>query len=460
MGAKYFGASVRRQEDPRYLTGQGRFVDDIQLPGLLHVAFLRSLHAHARVRAIRTEAAARLPGVIRIFTFADLARWMKPLPTFGAPPPGLAARVRFELKQADQYPLASDTVRYVGEAVAVVVARDRYVAEDALELIQVEYDPLVPVSDVKAGAESGTVRVQPQWGDNVAVAFRHSMGDAEGAFRAADCVVSERFRIQRYVGMPIEPRGVVASFDRRDGTLTTWNSTQVAHFTQQAVVGALELPAHRVRVVAPDVGGGFGTKACGYAEDVLIPLVAREVGRPVKWAETRREHFMSAAHARDQLHEIEIAATREGTILGVRDRVWLDLGAYNSWGIVLPYNTVAHLLGPYRIKNLSVEFKAVLTNKTPNAPYRGAGRPEAVFAMDRVVDCLARELGMDPAELRRRNLVRAEEMPYDTGLPYRDGNPLVYDSGDFPATLEQALEASGYDRFRKEQAELRAQGIY
>ncbi len=460
MGAKYFGASVRRREDPRFLIGDGRFVDDITLPGLLHAALLRSPHAHARIRAIRTEPAAGLPGVIGVFTFDDLARWMKPLPTFGSPPPGLAAGVEFKLKQAPQYPLARDTLRYVGEAVAVVVAESRYVAEDALDLIEVEYEPLSPVTDARAGGEAGAPLLHPQWGDNVAVAFTHSLGDPEAAFRSAEVVVRERFRIQRYVGMPIEPRGVVAVYDRRDGALTTWNATQVAHFTQQAVADVLELPVHKVRVIAPDVGGGFGTKACGYAEDVLIPLMARELGHPLKWTETRREHLMSAAHARDQLHEIELAATREGMILAVRDRIWLDLGAYNSWGIVLPYNTVAHLLGPYRVRTLSVEFKAIVTNKTPNAPYRGAGRPEAVFAMDRIVDCLARELRMDPAELRRRNMIRAEEMPYDMGMPYRDGNPLVYDSGDFPRILEQALEASGYDRLRKEQAELRAKEVY
>ncbi|MBI2154948.1 MAG: xanthine dehydrogenase family protein molybdopterin-binding subunit, partial [Candidatus Rokubacteria bacterium] len=460
MGAKYFGASVRRREDPRLLTGEGRFVDDIQLPGLLHAAFVRSPHAHARVRAIRSGAAARVPGVIAILAFDDLARWMKPLPTFGSPPPGLAERVEFSLKQAPQYPLARDTVRYVGEAVAVVVAESRYIAEDALDLVEVDYEPLPPVTDAKAGGEAGAPPLHPQWGDNVAVAFTHAIGDAKGAFRAADVVVRERFRIQRYVGMPIEARGVVASYDRRDGTLTTWNATQVVHFVQQSVAAALEMPPHKVRVIAPDVGGGFGTKACGYAEDVLIPLVARTLGRPVKWTEVRREHNMSAAHARDQLHEIEIAATRAGTILAVRDRIWLDLGAFNSWGIVLPYNTVAHLLGPYRIRNLSVEFKAVVTNKSPNAPYRGAGRPETVFAMDRAVDCLARELSMDPADLRRRNLIRADEMPYDTGMPYRDGNPLVYDSGDFPAILDSALEASGYARFRQERERLRADGVY
>jgi carbon-monoxide dehydrogenase large subunit len=220
------------------------------------------------------------------------------------------------------------------------------------------------------------------------------------------------------------------------------------------------MPPHKIRVVAPDVGGGFGTKASGYAEDVLVPLVARELGRPVKWTETRREHMAGAAHARDQVHDIEVAATRAGELLAVRDRIWLDLGAYNVWGIVLPYNTVAHLLGPYRVRHLWADVRAVVTNKTPNAPYRGAGRPETVFAMDRVVDRLARELRLDPAEVRRRNLIRAEEMPFDRGIPYRDGQPLVYDSGDFPAMLEAALTTARYAEFRVEQARLRAAGVY
>jgi carbon-monoxide dehydrogenase large subunit len=253
---------------------------------------------------------------------------------------------------------------------------------------------------------------------------------------------------------------VVAQWDTRDGSLTTWNSTQVVHFVQQGLVSALGLPSHKIRVIAPDVGGGFGTKATGYPEDLLIPAAAIAARRPVKWTEDRREHMMSAGHARHQMHDIEIAARRDGTMLGVRDRIWLDLGAYNSWGIVLPYNTVAHLLGPHRVPSLHVECRGVVTNKTPNAPYRGAGRPETVFAMDRVVDCLARELRMDPADLRRKNYLTQADMPYELGIPYRDGNPLVYDSGDFKAGLEAALSAVGYDALRQEQASLRAKGVH
>jgi carbon-monoxide dehydrogenase large subunit len=260
--------------------------------------------------------------------------------------------------------------------------------------------------------------------------------------------------------MPLETRGVIAVWDRRDGTLTTWNSTQVSHFVQQGLVVALELPPHRIRVIAPDLGGGFGTKASGYAEDALVPIAARALGRPVKWIEDRREHMMAAAHARHQTHAIRLGARRDGTIVGVADRIWLDFGAYNAWGIVLPYNTVAHLIGPHRIRDMSVDVKGVVTNKTPNAPYRGAGRPETVFAMDRAVDCLARRLGMDPADVRRKNYIRPEELPFDFGMPYRDGNPLVYDSGDFPAVLEAALRAADYERFRREQPALRARGVW
>ena len=460
MGAKYFGASVRRKEDPRYLRGEGRFVDDIKLPGMLHVAFVRSPHAHARIAAIRTDVARRLPGVAHVFTFADLERWMKPLPLFGAIPPGLAARVAVTMKQPPQLALCRDEARHVGEIVAMVLARSRAVAEDGCELVEVDYEPLPALADAEAAARPDAPVLYPTWGDNIALSFKTGFGDVEAAFREADARVRERFVIPRYVGMPIETRGVVAQWDPRDGALTTWNGTQVVHFVQQGLVAALGLPPHKIRVIAPDVGGGFGTKANGYAEDLLIPAAAIVARRPVKWTEDRREHMMGSAHARAQVHDIEIAARRDGTMLGVRDRIWVDLGAYNSWGIVLPYNTVAHLLGPHRVANLDVECLGVVTTKTPNAPYRGAGRPETVFAMDRIVDCLARELGMDPAELRRRNFLSAADLPYELRIPYRDGNPLVYDSGDFRAGLEAALRAVGYDDLRAEQARLRGQGVH
>jgi carbon-monoxide dehydrogenase large subunit len=460
MGAKYFGASVRRREDPRYLRGEGRFVDDIKLPGMLHAAFVRSPHAHARITAVRTDAARRVPGVAHVLTFADLERWMKPLPLFGAIPPGLSARVAVTMKQPHQLAMCRDEARHVGEIVAMVLASSRAVAEDGCELVEVDYEPLPALADVEAAARPDAPALYPAWGDNIALSFKAGFGDVEAAFRQADARVRERFVIPRYVGMPIETRGVVAQWDPRDGALTTWNGTQVVHFVQQGLVAALGLPPHKIRVIAPDVGGGFGTKANGYAEDLLIPAAAIAARRPVKWTEDRREHMMGSAHARAQVHDIEIAARRDGTMLAVRDRIWVDLGAYNSWGIVLPYNTVAHLLGPHRVPNLDVECLGVVTTKTPNAPYRGAGRPETVFAMDRIVDCLARELAMDPAELRRRNFLSASDLPYELHIPYRDGNPLVYDSGDFKAGLEAALRAIGYEALRAEQARLRGQGIH
>ncbi len=460
MGAKYFGAAVRRREDPRFLRGEGRFLDDVRVAGLLHVAFLRSPYAHAMIRAIRTERARAAPGVVAVFTFADLESWMKPLPLFGAPPPGLAAAIAFEIRQAPQFALCRDRARYVGEIVAMVVAESRARAEDAAEAIEVEWEPRPVVTDMRQAAEPGTPLVHEAWGTNVGVGFTHAIGDVEAAFARADVVMSETFHIQRYVGMPLESRGAVAVWDRRDGTLTTWNSTQVSHFVQQGLAGALGLPHHKVRVIAPDLGGGFGTKASGYPEDHLVPIAAIVLNRPVKWVEDRREHMMSAAHARHQVHAISLAARRDGTIVGLRDRIWLDLGAYNVWGIVLPYNTVAHLIGPHRIANMRVDVQAVTTHKTPNAPYRGAGRPETVFAMDRAVDRLARELRIDPAEIRRRNYIRSDELPYDFGMPYRDGNPLVYDSGDFPAALEAALKAADYDEFRRDQPALRARSIF
>jgi carbon-monoxide dehydrogenase large subunit len=460
MGAKYFGAAVKRREDPRFLRGDGRFIDDVALPGMFHAAFLRSPHAHAVVKTIHTAAAAVAPGVARVFTFGDLDRWMKPLPLFGAVPAGLAAVVKFDVRQAPQWALCRDRARYVGEIVAMVLAESRAAAEDAVDLIEVDWEPLPPVMDMVRAGEPGGPLVHQEWGTNIGVGFSHSIGDADAAFARADVTVSETFHIQRYVGMPLEGRGVVAAWDRRDGTLTTWNSTQVSHFVQQGLTTALGLPPHKIRVIAPDLGGGFGTKASGYPEDALVPIAAMALGRPVKWIENRREHMSGAAHARHQIHAISLAATRDGAILAVRDRIWLDLGAYNVWGVVLPYNTVAHLIGPHRIKSMRVDVQAVVTNKTPNAPYRGAGRPETVFAMDRIVDCLARELRLDPAEIRRRNYIRPDELPYDLGMPYRDGNPLVYDTGDFPLVLEQALEAAGYRQFRAEQPRLRAQGVY
>jgi aerobic carbon-monoxide dehydrogenase large subunit len=460
MGTKYVGAAVRRREDPRLLAGRGRFVDDLQAPGCLHAAVLRSPRAHAWIRGLRLDRARAHPGVVGCFAYSDLQDVLRPLPVAGSPPPPLQARVGFRLKTAVQHALAPDRVRHVGEPVAVVVATDAYGARDALDLIDVDYQPLPAVVTAEAGLAPGVTLLHEEWGDNVGVAFEVQIGDAERALGDAAVRVRARFGVPRYAGMPLETRGLLAEPAAWGEGMTVWASTQVPHWLQRTLCEALGLPAHRLRVVAPEVGGGFGTKTTIYPEDVLVPVIAARLGRPVKWIETRREHLESATHSREQLHDAELGATREGLIVAFRDRFLLDLGAYNPWGIVQPYNTIGHILGPYRIRNAAFEGRAVVTNKTPHAPYRGAGRPEAVFVMDRLLDMLAREVGLDPAEIRRRNLVQPDEMPYDVGILYRDGNPLVYDGGDFPDGLDRALRAAGYDGLRAEQAGLRARGIY
>ena len=460
MGVKYFGASVPRTEDPRLLRGQARFVDDITLPGLLHATIVRSPHAHARIRGIDSQAARAHPGVAGVFCFDDLREWMQPMPISGAAPPPLAARLNIRERPTPQYPLAEDVVRYAGEPVAVIVARSRAEAEDAADLMAIDYEPLPAVVDTEGAVQPDSPCVYPTWSDNVNLSFSHRLGDPDAAIAAADVVVRETFRVQRYSGAPVECRGMVAEPHPVEQRLTIWNATQFPHFVQRALVAVLGWPAHRIRVAAPDVGGGFGVKASSYPEDMLIPLVSLLLKRPVKWIEDRREHFMASIHSREQVHDIEIAAMRDGRIVAIRDRFLVDQGAYNPWGIVQSYNTVAHMLGLHRIANFAADARMVITNKTPHAPYRGAGRPEAVFVMDRAVDRLARALDMDPADIRRRNFVTEAEMPYDTGQLYRDGQPLVYDTGNFPEALEKALQAIDYDAFRAEQDGLRAQGVY
>jgi carbon-monoxide dehydrogenase large subunit len=452
-GQSWVGRSIRRKEDARLLRGQGRYFDDLPLPGALAAAVLRSPHAHARLLRIDSSRALALPGVYAVLTGADL---VPPADAIGtahwAIHPAIQAAANPRIRPDRMPLLATDKAHYVGEPVAVLVADDRYLAEDALELIEVEYEPLPVLTNVDAALAPDAPLIHEEWGDNVALAFEVRKGDVEAAFAAAQVVVRDRFRSHRYTGVPIETRGVAAAVDPHSGNLTVWTSIQMPHPTRDLLASLLGRSIDQVRVVAPDVGGGFGIKGHAYVEDVLIPILALRLGRPVKWVEDRREHFVSAVHAREQLHDFELAADAEGRILGLRDRVLADKGAYNPLGMVLPYNTIAHTFGPYLVPAASFEVKAVVTNKTPHAPYRGAGRPEAVFAMERALDRLAADLKIDPAELRLRNLVPAEAMPYDTGLLYRDGQPLVYDSGDYPAMYRLGLELLEYDRWRAEQA--------
>jgi len=462
LESRWIGASVRRVEDPRLLVGASQYLDDLDARGALHVAILRSPHAHARIRSIDTSAAERLPGVAAVVTAASLgaANGPFPHPTWFPPNDAIAATARAEARPEQIRLLAAERVRYVGEPVAAVVAADRYLAEDALDLIAAEYEPLPVVVDAEAALAPDAPLLHPEWGDNVEARFRVTKGDPDAAFRAADHVVRERVYIGRVAGHPLEPRGVLAEPDLAHGGLTVWSSNQAPHWLRDAIADTFGLAPERVRAIAPTVGGGFGTKSMVYPEELLVPRLALLLRRVVKWVDDRHEHFLTAIQARDQVHDVELALRADGTILGLRDRYLVDAGASNVEALIVPYNTAAHLQGPYRIPSLHLDCTCVVTNKAPLSSYRGAGRPEAVWAMERILDAAARALGLDPAELRRRNTLRADEMPYDAGVLYRDGHPLVLDGGDYVACLERALMAIDYRGVRAEQARLRAAGRY
>ena len=427
---------------------------------MLHVAFVRSTVAHARIKSVDLSAALNVPGVHFAMSGLELARELPPVQDQQLPLPGKwRTTVPHKIFDPRQPLLAWDKVRHVGEAVAVVLADSRYIAEDAADLVEVEYDPLPAVVDVEAALRAESAVLHEQNGTNQLAEFSIRKGDPDGAFERAPHRLKRRFRHHRYAGIPMECRGVVAMHEERTDSVTIWSSTQVVHWVRREAAITLGLPEASVRCVALDVGGGFGTKGHVYPEDLLMPFLARRVGRPVKWIEDRREHLQSACHSRDQVHEAEIAFDDHGRILALRDYMIMDCGAWNPVGIGIPYNTVCHLPGPYKIDHLAVDARVVATNKVPNAPYRGAGRPEAAQVTERMMDIVARELGLEPAEVRRRNLVGAHEMPYSLGIPYRDGEPIVYDSGDYPLALEQCLEGvGGLAAFRVRQREARASG--
>ena len=457
----HIGARIRRKEDRRLLTGVGRYVDDVPLVDPLHAAFVRSPYARARIRGVDLSGALAMPGVVGAVA-GDVARErLGPLPSEGWKMPGPTLRAVADpfVKPETQYLLAVDLAHYEGEPVAVVLADSRYAAEDAAERVAVDYEPLPAVTDAEMASQQDAPLVHPDLGDNLSARVRVTAGDVDAAFAQADRVVRRRLKVQRLAGIPMETRGVSA-WPEPDGRLNVWSATQTPHALRKVLAHQIGLEEGRIHVVAPDVGGGFGIKALIYPEEVLVAWLALEHGRAVKWTEDRHEHLLAAIQSRDQQHDVELALRADGTILGLRDRFTIDMGAYNPLGLVQPYNTAAHTCGCYRVPAIDIEAHCYFTNKAPLAPYRGAGRPEAVYTMDRIVDCAARELDLDPAEMRRRNLVTSEEMPYDVGLYYRDGHKLIYDSGDYPACLEQALELIGYDAVRREQPDLWARGIY
>jgi aerobic carbon-monoxide dehydrogenase large subunit len=449
-------------EDRRLLLGRGRFIADIQLPGMLHVAFVRSDVAHARIRSIEIARALASPGVVAVFTGANIRAHLEPIPGMqNRPPKAWREAIEHEISIPDQPIIATDKVCYVGEAVAVVVAADRYLAEDAAALVELQMEPLAPVVGIDAALDPATPPIHDALSTNIIARLHMRKGDADTILASGARVLRHRFDNHRYAGMPIECRGVVAQYDSATDAMTVWSATQVVHWVRREVAVRLALPEARVRCIAPDVGGGFGVKGHVYPEDVLIPYLARRLGRPVKWIEDRHEHILNAAHARDDRHEVEIAFDAEGRILAIRDCLLKDSGAYMPVGVGTPVNTAVHLLGPYHVPNYDVSITIVATNKTPSAPYRGAGRPEAAFVMERLMDLIAHALDLDPITVRLSNMIPPENIPYKVGLPYRDGIPIVYDSGDYPGALRQAVDAlGGLAAFRREQEEAWRQGRF
>jgi len=462
IGPLYVGRSLLRREDKRLLTGQGQFIADLVLPRLLHAILVRSPVAHARIRSVDLSRAAAAPGVVETLSGDDLLQLLPPVPEGQISlPPKWTTAIQHKFLNPQQPLLAHDKVRHVGEAIAIIVAESRDLAEDAAELVRWDLEELPAVVDPEAALRPNSPIVHDRYQTNLIGEFSVGRGDAAAEMARAPHRLKRRFYHHRYAAVPMETRGVVAEYERRTDSMTIWSSTQVVHWVRREAASLLGVPEARVRCVALDVGGGFGGKGHVYPEDLLITFLARRLGRPVRWIETRSEHFMSATHSRDQLHDLEIGFDDDGNILALTDDYIVDCGAWNPIGSGVAYNTAVHLTGPYRIENFAASGKIVVTNKVPNAPYRGAGRPEAAFAMERTIDLVARTLGLEPAEVRRRNMIRADEMPYRVGMPYRDGEPIVYDSGDYPGALKKALDTvGGIEAFRRRQSEAQREGSY
>lgn len=446
---RWIGAPLRRREEVPLLRGAARFVADIEPEGTLHVAFLRSPEAHARVGAIDVSEARALDGVVDVVTAVDLDPLPGPIPVRVHPLP--------ELRGFLQHALANDKARYVGEPLAAVVACDRYVAEDAVQLMHAELEPLDAVVDTLSALEPDAPLLFEDQGTNLAYEFESSYGDVDAAFASAACVVRDSFRIQRHSGVPMETRGLVAA-PQPDGTLTVWGATKVIHANRATVAELLGLPEDRLRFVEPSVGGGFGIRGEVYPEDLVIPLLALRLGRPVKWIEDRAEHLVSANHSREQCHEAEMAFDADGRILGMRSSFVVDQGGYVRTHGVRVAEISAHTQpGPYRIPAYRCHVRCIVSNKTPTGTYRAPGRFEINFVREGLIDRAAAQLGLDQAELRRRNLIGAEDMPYQRGT--RDlGEPVVYDSGDPPDVFDRTLDAAGFEGFRARQTAAREQG--
>jgi carbon-monoxide dehydrogenase large subunit len=444
--SKLVGARVKRREDPSLMRGLGEYVDDVKLPGMLHVAILRSPHAHARIKSIDANAARQLAGVVAVFTGSEFKDEIGTIPTTADNP---------TLRIPPHRVLAADKVCYVGEGVAVVVAEDRYTARDALDLIQVDYEPLPVVTDPEKSLTPGSPVIHSEWPDNLAFSWQQEQGDVAGAFKQADRIVKQRLVHQRLAPIAMEPRGVLARYLADSKDLTVWSSTQIPHLLKTHLAQMLKLPENQVRVIAPEVGGAFGSKLNVYAEEALLGYLALKLSRPVKWIEERRENIQATIHGRGQVGEVEAAVKKDGTLLGLRYRVVADIGAYHQlFTPAIPPFTGLMLSGCYKIPAIAIEVKAAFTNKMSTDAYRGAGRPEATYVIERLMDRVARELRLDPVKLRQKNFPKPAEFPFKTATG------LAYDSGNYQAALAKALKLAGYEKLRREQKRLRSRGRY
>ncbi|HEX3484736.1 MAG TPA: xanthine dehydrogenase family protein molybdopterin-binding subunit [Micropepsaceae bacterium] len=448
------GKRMLRVEDAPLLRGRGRFVDDIRLPGLLHAAFFHSPFAHARMTRLDVSKARAWPGVRAVFTYADL----RPLLTQDTIPLALpSGAIRFPV---DPFVLAHDELTYAGEPIALVVAETRAIAEDAAAAIEIDADPLPAVTDPVAGLAETSPRARLDTPGNLVAQHTLSYGDAEAGFAAAIHRVAIRFRLCKGVGGAIEPRGIVAHFDRCEERLIIWDGTQMPHRAKSILVTALGLDEDRIRVIAPDVGGGFGPKAVFHPEELAIPAAALALDAPVKWIEDRGESFTATVAERGQDWDMEAACDAAGRLLAIRGHMRHDHGANTPYGVALPYNAATNMIGPYVLPACDLRISLCLTNFTPAAPTRGAGRPQGTFVMERLLDAMAEKIGISRDEIRRRNLIAPERMPYATPVKQRDGSLMTYDSGDYPESQRRALAAAGWDDFPARQQRAREMGRF
>jgi carbon-monoxide dehydrogenase large subunit len=447
MATRYFGERIKINEDPRLLTGQALFVDDVNLPGMGHVAFVRSPYAHARIKSIDASAAREMPGVYAVYTAEDLGDYWRTGLLNVSPPP-----IKDAVFHERMHPiLAKDKVRHVGEVVVCVVAESRYLAEDAVHQILVDYEPLpVHIDNQKALAEDAAL-IHEDLESNVAAHIVQTKGSYEKAKAKADLVVKREFDYDRGTAAAMENRGIVASWDGKADKMTIWDTTQAPVIIRNGIAGMLGLSENQVRLIAPFIGGGFGPKILMfYAEEMLLPWISMQLKRPIKWIEDRAENFYSTTQERGQEHQSEMALAKDGTILGVKDVFFFDSGAYDPYGLTVPLNSQCTLLNLYLVPNYYSEFTAVFTNKPMVSPYRGAGRQHGVFVMERLLDIAAKELGMDKTEIRRKNLIPPEDFPHNHKIIFQDFTELTYDSGNYEPLLDRAMEMIDYEKFYEE----------